>query len=161
MRRARNAADPVAARAQTEMRTTSRRAYSRLTARASLAKHVGMHLASVRRDLLRHDLDGLLVSASPEAAVRPLDSYQCRLRVSNIYNGRVGNPWVIRESKQIRREQQPLLKRIKMLLLFSKPLEWLDRRYYLRRYLHDQSDQAGRHETVSETKRRIDDFVKK
>lgn len=60
-----------------------------------------------------------------------------------IQNREVGWMTLDRKSGQYKREQQPIFKKLKLLFLFSRPLEWVDRTHLLRLWIHDKSIKAG------------------
>ena len=55
----------------------------------------------------------------------------------------VGWPTVDRKSGTYKREQQPIWKKIKLLLLFNPVTEWIDRTRLLRLWTHEESVNAG------------------
>lgn len=57
------------------------------------------------------------------------------------------------------REQQPLLKKVKLLLLFNPLLEWIDRTRVLRYFLHEKALHAGKKEASPTSKSQIKSFV--
>lgn len=63
------------------------------------------------------------------------------------------------QTGQIEREQQPLLKKLKLLLLFNPLTEWIDTTHAMRLHTHDESVDAGRREAKPSSKRQIKGFV--
>ena len=61
-----------------------------------------------------------------------------------VQNREVGWKCLNRKTGQYHREQQPLLKKLKLWLLFSRPVEWVDRTHLVRRWIHDKSIKAGK-----------------
>jgi phosphatidylserine decarboxylase len=61
-----------------------------------------------------------------------------------VQNREVGWKCLNRKTGQYHREQQPLLKKLKLWLLFSRPVEWVDRTHLVRRWIHDKTIQAGK-----------------
>lgn len=57
------------------------------------------------------------------------------------------------------REQQPLLKKLKLLLLFNPLTEWIDTTHAMRLYLHTTSLKQGKKEATAESRRQIRDFI--
>lgn len=55
----------------------------------------------------------------------------------------VGWLTVVRKTGKFKREQQPILKKIKLLLLFNPLTEWVDRTHLFRLLTHDQNFYAG------------------
>jgi phosphatidylserine decarboxylase len=47
------------------------------------------------------------------------------------------------QTGQLEREQQPLLKKLKLLVLFNPVLEWIDATHAMRLYIHDKSEKSG------------------
>lgn len=54
-----------------------------------------------------------------------------------------------RKTGEFTREQQPLLKKLKILLLFNPITEWIDRTHLLRLWTHERSLKAGRLRSTS------------
>lgn len=55
----------------------------------------------------------------------------------------VGWLTVVRRTGEYKREQQPLMKKIKLLLLFNPLTEWIDRTYLFRLFTHERNLYAG------------------
>lgn len=58
-------------------------------------------------------------------------------------NREVGWVTVDRKTGEFKREKQPLLKKLKLLLLFSPVTEWIDRTQLLRLWTHEKNIYAG------------------
>ncbi|KAK3368394.1 phosphatidylserine decarboxylase-domain-containing protein [Podospora didyma] len=58
------------------------------------------------------------------------------------------------------REKEPLLKRLKLILLFNPLTEWIDTTHLMRLHLHDSTLDEGKKEGTPESKRRIAKFVR-
>lgn len=55
----------------------------------------------------------------------------------------VGWPTIDRRTKQFKREQQPLWKNFKLLILFNPITEWIDKTQVVRLWTHEKSLSAG------------------
>jgi len=66
-----------------------------------------------------------------------------------------------RKNGQIVREKEPLLKRIKLLVLFSPIMEWIDTTKAMRLYIHTESVNEGKQEGTPASKKQIRNFVEK
>lgn len=58
-------------------------------------------------------------------------------------NREVGWVTVDRKTGEFKREKQPLLKKLKLLLLFNSVTEWIDRTHLLRLWTHEKNIYAG------------------
>lgn len=54
------------------------------------------------------------------------------------------------ETGKYEREQQPLLKKLRLLLLFNPLTEWIDSTHLMRLYIHNKSIKAGMRSVVLE-----------
>ncbi|KAI0401181.1 phosphatidylserine decarboxylase proenzyme [Xylaria palmicola] len=79
--------------------------------------------------------------------------------ISLAQNSQYGWKSVVRKTGEVVHEQQPLKKKIKLLLLFNPIMEWLDRTHAMRLYIHRESDRAGREERAASSKSQIAGFV--
>jgi len=61
-------------------------------------------------------------------------------------NREFGYPSLNRKTGRLEREQQPLLKKIKLILLFNPITEWIDTTHAMRLYIHNKSVARGREE---------------
>jgi phosphatidylserine decarboxylase len=64
--------------------------------------------------------------------------------VKLVQNREIGWQTVDRKTGQYKREQQPILKKLKLLFLFSPVMTWLDRTHLLRLWIHDKTIEAGK-----------------
>jgi len=71
----------------------------------------------------------------------------------------VGWQTVDRRTGKMIREQQPILKKIKRIVLFSPFMEWLDTSHLMRLWVHDKSIEEGRKYSTQSSRRRIKGFV--
>ncbi|KUM56295.1 hypothetical protein ACN42_g10921 [Penicillium freii] len=76
-----------------------------------------------------------------------------------VQNREVGWITVDRKTERRVREQQPLLKKLKLLLLFNPLTEWLDTTHAMRLYMHRKNVKAGRDEGTPASKQQINSFV--
>ncbi|KAF3159825.1 hypothetical protein TWF225_001448 [Orbilia oligospora] len=76
-----------------------------------------------------------------------------------IQNREVGWPTVDRKTGELKREQQPIWKKIKLILLFNPITEWIDRTKLMRLYLHDNSLKEGKKERSPRSKSKIRPFI--
>lgn len=60
-----------------------------------------------------------------------------------VQNREVGWQTLNRKTGRYKREQQPLLKKIKLLFLFSRFVEWIDRTQAMRLWMHNQTIKQG------------------
>lgn len=58
-------------------------------------------------------------------------------------NREVGRMTLDRKSREFKREQQPLWKKVKMLFLFNRLTEWIDQTHLLRLWTHEKNLYAG------------------
>lgn len=58
-------------------------------------------------------------------------------------NREVGWQTLDRRTGKFKREQQPLLKKLKLIILFNPLMDWLDRTAAMRLLIHDQTIEAG------------------
>lgn len=63
--------------------------------------------------------------------------------VKLVQNREIGWMTVDRKTGQYKREQQPIFKKLKLLFLFSRVVEWIDRTYLLRFWIYDKTIKAG------------------
>ncbi|RYP51415.1 hypothetical protein DL769_010818 [Monosporascus sp. CRB-8-3] len=64
-----------------------------------------------------------------------------------------------RKTGRLMREQQPLTKKLKLLLLFNPLTEWLDTTHAMRLHMHEESIKAGKEENSGASKKQIKGFV--
>jgi phosphatidylserine decarboxylase len=64
--------------------------------------------------------------------------------VKLMQNREVGWQTLDRKTGKYNREQQPLCKKLKLLLLFNPVTEWIDRTHALRLWIHEKTIAAGR-----------------
>ncbi|KAJ9218259.1 hypothetical protein DTO166G4_125 [Paecilomyces variotii] len=74
-------------------------------------------------------------------------------------NREVGWMTLDRKSREFKREQQPLWKKVKMLFLFNRLTEWIDQTHLLRLWTHEKNLYAGWIEGRPRSKRQIANFV--
>jgi len=74
-------------------------------------------------------------------------------------NRQVGWPSVVRKTGVYEREQQPLSKKLKLLLLFNPITEWIDTTHAMRLHMHRRSSAAGRRERNKLSHKHIAAFV--
>merc|ERR1712169_142976 len=60
-----------------------------------------------------------------------------------VQNREVGWRTLNRKTGKYEREQQPLFKKLKLLLLFNPITEWIDRTHLLRLWIHEKTIAAG------------------
>ncbi|KXX81496.1 Phosphatidylserine decarboxylase proenzyme 2 [Madurella mycetomatis] len=65
----------------------------------------------------------------------------------------------VRKTGKYEREQQPLLKKLKLLALFNPLLEWVDTTHAMRLHIHSKSLDQGEKEGTGESKKQIRQFV--
>lgn len=63
--------------------------------------------------------------------------------LSLIQQRQVGWQTFDRKSGEFKREQQPLLKKLKLLLLFNPLMEWLDQTHLIRLWTHEKNLRKG------------------
>jgi len=76
-----------------------------------------------------------------------------------VQNREIGWQTVNRKSGAYRREQQPILKKLKLLFLFSPLMEWIDRTHLLRLWIHSKTLEAGKREASKASAKQIRSFV--
>ncbi len=64
--------------------------------------------------------------------------------VKLVQNREVGWRTLNRKTGRYEREQQPLFKKLKLLLLFNPFTEWIDRTHFLRLWIHEKTIIAGK-----------------
>ncbi|KAF1983303.1 phosphatidylserine decarboxylase [Aulographum hederae CBS 113979] len=74
-------------------------------------------------------------------------------------NREVGWLSLDRKSGKIMREQEPILKKIKLLLLFNPVTEWIDTTHAMRLHIHRKSTSAGKQEAGRSSKMQIKPFI--
>lgn len=60
-----------------------------------------------------------------------------------IQSREIGWLTIVRETGEFKREQQPLWKKFKLVLLFNPLTEWLDQTHLFRLYTHEKNIEAG------------------
>lgn len=75
-------------------------------------------------------------------------------------NQQVGWQTVDRRTGKYIREQQPIMKKIKLAILFSPVMEWVDTTHALRLWMHNKSLREGREYAKSSSKNQIEGFVR-
>ncbi|KAL2131167.1 hypothetical protein VTI74DRAFT_5454 [Chaetomium olivicolor] len=65
----------------------------------------------------------------------------------------------VRKTGKFEREQQPFLKKLKLILLFNPLTEWIDTTHAMRLYLHEASVDQGKKEGTAESKKQIRQFI--
>jgi hypothetical protein len=58
-------------------------------------------------------------------------------------NREVGWLTLDRRTGELKREQQPLLKKLKLILLFNPLTEWIDQTHLMRLWLHEKTVKSG------------------
>ncbi|KAL3477669.1 phosphatidylserine decarboxylase-domain-containing protein [Aspergillus californicus] len=79
--------------------------------------------------------------------------------VKLIQNREIGWLTINRKTGQYMREQQPLWKKCKLLLLFNPLTTWLDTTHAMRLYMHNSAVKEGKREATPGSAKRIKDFV--
>ncbi|KAL2811593.1 phosphatidylserine decarboxylase [Aspergillus granulosus] len=79
--------------------------------------------------------------------------------VKLIQNREIGWLTINRKTGEYMREQQPLSKKLKLLLLFNPLTTWLDTTHAMRLYLHSSAIKEGKKEATSASRTRIKQFV--
>lgn len=69
--------------------------------------------------------------------------------VKLLQNREVGWLTIDRRTGALKREQQPLFKKMKLLLLFNPLTEWIDRTHLFRLHTHQSNWIAGRFDLIS------------
>jgi phosphatidylserine decarboxylase len=80
--------------------------------------------------------------------------------IKQLYNREVGHLTMDRKSKRLQRERRPLLKQLRVLLLFNRFTEWIDVTKTWRMHLHHESIKEGEEMKKTSSKKRIAPFVK-
>ncbi|KAL2851070.1 phosphatidylserine decarboxylase-domain-containing protein [Aspergillus pseudoustus] len=76
-----------------------------------------------------------------------------------IQNREVGWLTINRKTGEYMREQQPLFKKFKLLLLFNPLTTWLDTTHAMRLYMHNSAIKEGKKEATPASRNRIKQFV--
>ncbi|KAH6667387.1 hypothetical protein B0J14DRAFT_629427, partial [Halenospora varia] len=79
--------------------------------------------------------------------------------VKLVQNREVGWQTLNRKTGKYEREQQPILKKLKLLLLFKPLTEWIDQTYLLRRWIHEKTVIAGQKEATTLSSNQIQAFI--
>ncbi|CAK7224018.1 hypothetical protein SBRCBS47491_005406 [Sporothrix bragantina] len=79
--------------------------------------------------------------------------------VSLAQNSEYGWQSLDRKTGRLEHEQQPLLKKLKLLLLFNPVTEWIDTTHIMRLYLHNRNAAKGIEESSPKSKSQIRAFV--
>ncbi|ETI29239.1 phosphatidylserine decarboxylase [Cladophialophora carrionii CBS 160.54] len=79
--------------------------------------------------------------------------------VKLVQNREVGWKTLNRKTGRYERERQPIYKKIKLWLLFSWPMEWIDRTWLLRHWIHDKTIRSGKKEGTLASASQIQSFV--
>jgi phosphatidylserine decarboxylase len=66
--------------------------------------------------------------------------------VKLVQNREVGSQTLNRKTGRYEREQQPLLKKLKLLLLFNPLIEWIDQTHLFRLWINEKTIKAGKTE---------------
>ncbi|KAK6829405.1 phosphatidylserine decarboxylase [Apiospora arundinis] len=74
-------------------------------------------------------------------------------------NGEYGWKTLDRKTGKLMREQQPLSKKLKLILLFNPVTEWIDTTHVMRMWIHEKSLREGEEEGTPVSKERIKTFV--
>ncbi|KAI1740551.1 phosphatidylserine decarboxylase proenzyme [Xylaria scruposa] len=74
-------------------------------------------------------------------------------------NSQYGWESVVRKTGDLMHEEQPLKKKLKLLLLFNSIMEWIDTTHAMRLYIHKESLKAGEEESTPSSKSQIRGFV--
>lgn len=80
---------------------------------------------------------------------------RCRLAA----NGEYGWKSFDRKTGKLMREQQPLTKKLKLILLFNPLTEWIDTTHLMRLWIHNKSVRKGREEGTPASHNQIKTFV--
>nr|KAK5449248.1 hypothetical protein LTR18_002337 [Exophiala xenobiotica] len=83
----------------------------------------------------------------------------CLSFVNLVQNREVGCKTLNRKTGKYVREQQPLLKKLKLLALFSRFVEWIDKTHAMRLIIHNKTIKQERTEGPSASARQIQSFV--
>jgi len=76
-----------------------------------------------------------------------------------VQNREVGWRTVDRKTGRYEREQQPIYKKLKLLLLFNPLTDWLDRTHLMRLWVYDKTIRAGKKEATGTSAYKIRSFV--
>ncbi|KAL4955416.1 phosphatidylserine decarboxylase-domain-containing protein [Aspergillus filifer] len=76
-----------------------------------------------------------------------------------VQNREVGWLTINRKTGEYMREQQPLWKKLKLLLLFNPLTTWLDTTHAMRLYMHNSAIKEGKREATPGSAKRIRDFI--
>ncbi|KAL4915652.1 phosphatidylserine decarboxylase-domain-containing protein [Aspergillus aurantiobrunneus] len=79
--------------------------------------------------------------------------------VKLIQNREIGWLTINRKTGKYMREQQPLWKKLKLLLLFNPLTTWLDTTHAMRLYMHNSAVKEGKREATSASAKRIREFI--
>lgn len=88
---------------------------------------------------------------------RILDWLLAQVRL--VQNRKRGWQCLDRKTGPYKRERQPILKKVKLRVLFSRPIEWVDQTRLMRKRIHDKSLKAGRKEATKASHNQIKSFV--
>jgi phosphatidylserine decarboxylase len=88
---------------------------------------------------------------------RILDWLLAQVRL--VQNREIGWRCLDRKTGRYKRERQPILKKVKLWVLFSRPMEWVDQTRLMRKWIHDKSLKAGRKEATNASHNQIKSFV--
>ncbi|EHY59974.1 hypothetical protein HRR83_006337 [Exophiala dermatitidis] len=83
----------------------------------------------------------------------------CLTQVKLVQNREIGWQTLDRKTGQLKREQQPILKKLKLLILFSRLVEWVDVTKAMRLWIHDKTIREGKVEGTHASASRIKPFV--
>ncbi|KAF2277005.1 phosphatidylserine decarboxylase [Westerdykella ornata] len=81
------------------------------------------------------------------------------LRLNLVSHHQVGWTSLNRKTGELEREQEPVMKKIKLAFLFSPFMEWLDRTHAFRMYVHNKTLKQGKAEARPSTHQQIKGFV--
>jgi len=76
-----------------------------------------------------------------------------------VQNREVGWQTLNRKTGKYEREQQPLLKKLKLVLLFNPLIEWIDQTHLFRLWIHEKTITAGQQEATALSATQIQAFV--
>ncbi|KIX96318.1 uncharacterized protein Z520_08096 [Fonsecaea multimorphosa CBS 102226] len=79
--------------------------------------------------------------------------------IRTVQNRQIGWKTLNRKTGCYEREKQPIWKKIKLWILFSRPIEWIDRTQLLRLWIHEKTIKAGKEEGTPASARQIKAFV--
>jgi len=79
--------------------------------------------------------------------------------VKLVQNREVGWQTLNRKTGKFEREQQPILKKLKLVLLFNPLTEWIDRTHLLRLLIHEKTIMAGQRESTPLSASQIQTFI--